>query len=374
MEKKFDFLPYSGALSFNCFLSENSLGRRLPIVGADDDASYIGAFDPFFIDKEKIRLSKSLRRLDDKTQVFIDHRSNPHIRNRRSHTDEVVSIAVYIAKILGLNVYLVEAIALGHDIGHSPFGHLGERAIRDFSGRNFEHCIMSVVVSQFIERNGKGLNLSWEVLEGIANHSRGIGGLQINPNLPLEYAVVMLADKIAYVFSDLNDALRCGYFKENDLPSEFFELGKNQRERWNNCIFNLVKESAEKMTVSFLDSDVAQKFSYLRDWSFNNFYLKLDKEFQRESVYEDFKLVYPKLNKRLEGINQDVSLPIALMTDSEFRKIAQTLKKDKKKFLAPDYFNNFGFYEIVSNLPKDSKIDICNAGLNKSKFQNFNAW
>lgn len=374
MEKKFDFTPYFNALVFQCFLAENSLGRLSQIGVLDDDAPYIGAFDPYFVDKEKIRLSKSLRRLDDKTQVFIDHRSNPHIRNRRSHTDEVVSIAVYIAKILGLNVYLVEAIALGHDIGHSPFGHLGERAIRDLSGRDFQHYIMSVVIAQFIERNGKGLNLSWEVLEGIANHSRGAGGLKINPNLPLEYAVVMLADKIAYVFADLNDALRCGYLKESQLPAEFYELGKNQRERWNNCIFNLVKESAEKKTISFLDSDVAKKFEFLRQWSFNNFYLKLDKEIQRESVYDDFKKVYPKLKERLSETNQDVFLSLALMTDSELRKISHTLKKDEKKFFAPNYFLGFGFYEIITNLPDDKKIDICNAGLDKRKFQRFDAW
>jgi dGTPase len=211
MEQKKDFIPYLNSLFFSQFVSSQSLGRRYSLEELDDDHLYLGAFNPYFIDREKIRLSKSLRRLEDKTQVFIDHRSNPHIRNRRSHTDEVVSIAVYIAQILGLNVYLVEAIALGHDIGHSPYGHLGERIIGELSGRDFRHYIMSVVIAQFIERNGKGLNLSWEVLEGIANHSRGAGGLKINPDLPLEYAVVMLADKVAYTFSDLNDALRCGY-------------------------------------------------------------------------------------------------------------------------------------------------------------------
>lgn len=372
--EKINFIQYLNFFSDKRFRYEDSLGRRNPIGYMDEDAIYMGAFDPYFIDKEKIRLSKSLRRLSDKTQVFVDHRSNPHIRNRRSHTDEVVSIAAYITKILGLNDYLVEAIALGHDIGHAPFGHLGEKMIREFFGCGFEHYIMSVVVAQFIERGGKGLNLSWEVLEGIANHSRGIGGLRVNPNLPLEYAVVMLADKIAYVFADLNDALRCGYLSESQLPQEFFALGENQRERWNNCIFNLVKESAEKQTISFVDSPVAQKFNFLRQWSFDNFYLRLDKEVQRKSIQEDFKQVYPELVNRLADLNQDTSLSVALMTDSEFKKISQTLKKDRKKFYTKDYFKNFGFYKIVSELPKDSKISICNAGLDKSKFQRFDAW
>lgn len=371
MEKKFDFLLYQNSLASRCFSAGNSLGRRYSPEDFDDDVPYSSAFNPYFIDKEKIHLSKSLRRLSDKTQVFIDRRSNPHIRNRRSHTDEVVSIAVYITEVLGLNVFLVEAIALGHDIGHSPFGHLGERAIRDFSGRDFEHSIMSVIVAQFIERSGKGLNLSWEVLEGIANHSCGSGGLKINPNLPLEYAVVMLADKIAYVFADLNDALRCGYLTESQLPQEFTELGKNQRERCNNCIFNLVQESAKKQTISFVDSPTAQKFNFLRQWSFDNFYHKLDNECQRASVYEDFKMVYPELENCLADFNQDVFLAIALMTDGEFRKISKTLRNDRKKLFTPDYFRNFGFYEVLSSLPNNSKIDICNADLDKSKFHRF---
>ncbi|MFZ4632017.1 MAG: HD domain-containing protein [Patescibacteria group bacterium] len=374
MRKENQFSPFQMALFFQQFASSQSVGRRSTIENSDDDGIYLGALNPFFIDKEKIRLSKSLRRLNDKTQVFVDRQNNPHLRNRRTHTDEVVSVAVYIATILGLNVHLVEAIALGHDIGHTPYGHIGERAISELAGRKFTHQVMSLVIAQKVERSGKGLNLSWETLEGILNHSRGDGQLIMNRSLPLEYAVVMFADKIAYTFSDLNDALRCSYFQESQLPAEFFALGKSQRERTNNCILHLVKESAEKQFISFSDSQVAQQFESLRQWSFHNFYRKLDHEVQREAVYDDFKKVYPFLEDIFGKLGHNVFLALALMTDSEIRKITLTLKKDKKKIYAPGFFSSFGFYEILSNLPKNSKIDIFNADLDKSKFKRFDAW
>jgi hypothetical protein len=112
----------------------------------------------------------------------------------------------------------------------------------------------------------------------------------------------------------------------------------------------------------------------LRQWSFENFYHELDNEIQKETIYGDFKKVYPKLENRLGEMGYDVFLAMALMTDSELRKISQTLKKDERKFFAHNYFQGFGFYEIISSLPKDSKIDIYNAGLDKSKFFRFEAF
>ena len=361
------FAPYVGAFSLSAFVSSQTIGRRYCLNDLDDDFAFIGALNPFFVDKEKLLQSKALRRLE-KTQVFPDRKSNVHIRNRRVHTDEVISIATYIAQILGLNVYLVEAIALGHDIGHSPFGHVGEKAIAEITGRNFRHEVMSVVIAQKIERKGRGLNLSFETLEGIINHSRGSGELRTNALLPLEYAVVMMADKIAYTFSDLNDAVRFGYFKESDLPTELFSLGKNQRERWFNCIFSLVKESVEKKTISFSESEIAVDFEALRQWSYKNFYSKVPGEEKRDKLYSEFRIVHPALQE-LIGSEKDAVLGLALMTDLEFKRILHVVENDSKKF-TKNFLKDFSFFEILSNLP-EREVDIFDADLNRQKFFRF---
>ena len=142
-------ITFKGSLSDKAFISSKSIGRRF---NNDNDLMY-DFLDPFFLDREKIRLSKSYRRLADKTQVFpTDLHSN--VRNRLIHTNDVVNLASLFANILGLNVYLAEAIAYGHDIGHTPFGHLGERLICDLSKKEFTHNVMSVVVAQKVERKG----------------------------------------------------------------------------------------------------------------------------------------------------------------------------------------------------------------------------
>jgi dGTPase len=148
MNNKKNFSDYKGSLSSMAFNSNNSLGRRYK----NDMDSVYNFLDPFFLDREKIRLSKSYRRLADKTQVFpLNLYINSHIRNRLIHTNDVVNLSAIFSNILGLNVYLSEAIAYGHDIGHTPFGHLGERLIQNLSGKNFTHYVMSVVIAQKID-------------------------------------------------------------------------------------------------------------------------------------------------------------------------------------------------------------------------------
>jgi len=218
---------FKDGLAHKAFRSETSRGRLNS--AKDDDYMYYGVLDPFEMDVQKILESKAIRRLKDKTQVFC-FPENPHVRTRLSHTFQVVSVSTLIARILGLNVHLCQAIAWGHDIGHTPYGHMGEEFIARMTGKDFRHEIFGMVIAQRIERMGKGLNLSFETLEGMGNHSRGDGSLTINPNLPLEYTAVMYADKIVYTFSDIKDGLRNGYLQENHLPPHLDKLGGQPRE------------------------------------------------------------------------------------------------------------------------------------------------
>lgn len=365
MKTELDFKLYYNALKLKAFKNYETRGRRFSRAG-DDDEAMMAVLSPFRLDCEKLRQGKAFRRLADKTQVFISHKDNSHVRNRKIHTDEVASLAVQIASVLGLNISLVEAIAFGHDIGHSPFGHLGEKIISELSGQMFKHEIMSVVIAQKVERSGRGLNLSWETLQGILNHSRGKNGLQTNGDLPLEYAVVMFADKIAYTFSDLNDALRCGFFKESDLPTEFFALGQDQRSRWLSCLHALITESAEKKIISFYDSETAQKFETLRQWSYTNFYSQLDEGGQRREAREDLKLIYQFLDSWFKQFGHDPFLVMALLTDQEAKKIATFAKFPTIR--DTEMLKSFSFMELLSRFPRGHEVDIFNADLNPDHF------
>lgn len=377
MKTKFDFRPFSKALAAKAFQSSSTRGRRYfrayddkighqDLRAEDDDFSYFPVHDPFLMDREKIRLSKTVRRLADKTQVFVDHHVNEHLRNRKIHTDEVASLGVQISSILGLNTYLVEASALGHDLGHSPFGHLGEKVISEIAGKPFRHEIMSVVIAQQIERGGRGLNLSFETLEGILHHSRGKNGLHVNSSLPQEHNVVMLADKIAYTFSDLNDAVRCNYLSEKNLPAEVSALGKNQRERWLNCLYSLIKESSEKGFVSFADSDIAQKFESIRQWSYTNLYYKLNDEGPRQQAMTDLKAVHRFLSDWPGSEIQDPLLIMALLTDQEAKKIAKFAQYPTIKDIG--MLKSMSFMEMLSRIPSNRPINIFEPDLNPENF------
>jgi dGTPase len=356
--EKLDFKPYKDALRDKAFLTENSRGRRFP-RHSDEDGVYGGILDPYRLDIQKIRMSKALRRLSDKTQVFphtFSDVNNVHVRTRGSHTCEVVSIAVILAEILGLNVQLVEAIAWGHDVGHAPYGHLGERTIASILEKKFRHEIMSVIVLQQCERRGGGLNLSFEVLEGILHHSRSNKGLEINHDLPLEYALVMLSDKIAYIFSDLNDAVRVGCFScEAEIPY-LLELGLNQRKRNLACLHALVKESAEKGFVSFSESVTAIRFNKLRNWAYENLYNKLDLSPERLQLVEDLKTVHGFLAslRELELINFDPALALALMTDGEAELMTKIAERQTMKDL--EVIKTLGFYETARTIPGEINL------------------
>lgn len=366
MKEKFDFLKYQGALSHLAFDPAKSLGRRY-----EDDEEiglYGNVFDPFRLDMEKIRSSKSFRRLANKTQVFPPDK-HPNIRNRLVHTDDVVSVSIIASDILGLNSNLAGAIALGHDIGHTAYGHLGERMITNISGQKFSHAVMGVVSAQCIERSGLGLNLTYEVLEGILHHTRGGGEMNISNHLPQENSLVMLADKIAYTSADLNDAIRVGYINRNNVPKEFLSLiSKTQREFTARVLFALVGESAEAGFVSFEKSEVAQSFSALREWMYQNIYYQLDSEEYREKLGLDFSEMSGFFHNSPLLKPFDSYLPMALMTDVE----ADAFRWDNREpgqFSPAEQRTEFGFAEIIDRLPKNKTIDIFHPDLRKEDFK-----
>ena len=201
-------------------------------------------------DRDRIIHSKAFRRLMHKTQVFLSP-SGDHYRTRLTHTLEVSQISRTIARALRLNEDLTEAIALGHDLGHTPFGHAGEEALDavlkevGFS-QGFSHVHQSLRIVEKLEKNGMGLNLTWEVRDGIAHHSKGLTG-EILSRAPatLEGQVVRISDIVAYVNHDLDDSIRAGLVKE--IPEEFLrEIGKTHARRINNLVLDVINATKEK--------------------------------------------------------------------------------------------------------------------------------
>jgi len=226
-------------------------------------------------DRDRIIHCKSFRRLKHKTQVFIAPFGD-HYRTRLTHTLEVMQIARTISRALRLNEDLTEAIALGHDLGHTPFGHSGEDALNDAYPEGFQHNEQSLRVVEKLEGNG-GLNLTWEVKDGILNHSQEkekILSLK-SKNHPhtIEGKVVKIADPLAYVNHDIDDALRAGIIKERDLPGEILHiLGKTHKERIDKLIQNIVKESIGKSYIT-MDKNLLEAFNELRDFMYKKVYL-----------------------------------------------------------------------------------------------------
>ncbi len=216
-------------------------------------------------DRDRILHSKSFRRLIHKTQVFISPQGD-HYRTRLTHTLEVAQLSRTVAKALRLNEDLTDAIALGHDLGHTPFGHAGERALNDICPLGFVHSEQSVRVVEKLEKKGEGLNLTWEVRDGIRNH-RSTG----HPST-LEGQIVRICDKIAYINHDIDDAERGGILTEEDIPLEFREtLGFSTRDRLNTLIHDIILQSVGKQEVS-LSPEMERVVGDLRRFMFENVY------------------------------------------------------------------------------------------------------
>lgn len=219
-------------------LSAASQGRERPLPEDDLRPSYQR-------DRDRVVHCKSFRRLQGKTQVFLAPRGD-HYRNRLTHTLEVAQVARSIARALRLNEMLVEAICMGHDLGHTPFGHAGERALDALAEGGFHHVRQSVRVVEVLEANGEGLNLTAEVRDGILRHSKGRGNVLMTGSgakaLTLEAEIVRLADIIAYVNHDLDDAVRAGLLGEQEVPAEVRRaLGASHGERLATLVGDVIR-------------------------------------------------------------------------------------------------------------------------------------
>ncbi|MBQ8140403.1 MAG: deoxyguanosinetriphosphate triphosphohydrolase [Clostridia bacterium] len=245
-------------LSPYAFLTCNTRGRDFPYVPCENRTE-------FQRDRDKILHSQSFRRLMNKTQVFLAPVGD-HYRTRMTHTLEVTQIARIIARALRLNEDLTEAVAMGHDIGHTPFGHAGEYAMQQCYDPNFTHYRQSLRVVEKLENNGEGLNLTWEVRDGIVNHT---GDSMAST---LEGVIVKYADRIAYINHDIDDACRAGILSVEDIPSWIRDvLGNGHSERINTLVTSIIRASSDKNIISAED-EVQKAMNSLRDFLFERVY------------------------------------------------------------------------------------------------------
>jgi len=289
---------------------------------ADED-DFLGLErNPFRLDAEqKLLPSKCMRRLMDKTAVYTQP-SNQHVRTRLSHSFDVANNASALARILGLNDSLAFACGLGHDVGHTPFGHSGESFIRKVTGKQFRHEVFGVVLLQKVERHGGGVNLTHQVLHGILKHSRGKGFFSTNPEVTPEGNLIPLCDSIAYLFADANDTfdkLRCVDIQ--DLPELQVILnwfGTDQRVRTFRCFEAICRESAAKGEVAFAESEEATKLKELKRLMYEKVYGRIHPPKETDLLENCYK--------KLETMNLAVepALALALMTDEEVIHIATT--------------------------------------------------
>jgi len=224
-------------------------------------------------DRDRIIHSKAFRRLKHKTQVFLAPRGD-HYRTRLTHTLEVSQIARTISRALRLNEDLTEAIALGHDLGHTPFGHAGEDILREIYPGGFNHYEQSLRVVDVLEKNGQGLNLTHEVREGILKHSKGRGEIFTSTGADtLEAQVVRVSDVIAYVNHDLDDAMRAGVVKKSHIPPEFLRLGDSHAKRIDTMVKDVIYTSLSTGLKHIRMSQEVKGLTYaLRDFLYENVY------------------------------------------------------------------------------------------------------
>ena len=256
-------------------------------------------------DRDRILHSKSFRRLKDKTQVFLTPEGD-HYRTRLTHTLEVSQNARTIAKALCMNEDLVEAIALGHDLGHTPFGHAGERALDRVCPLGFSHNEQSVRLVEILEKGGRGLNLTYEVRDGIRNHKTS------TKPCTLEGKIVRLSDKIAYIHHDMDDAIRGKILEEEDIPKELRNtLGKTTTERLDRLIHDIIINSEEQNDIR-MSLEIGQAFTDLRQFMFQNVYQNPKAKGEEnkaerlvESLYEYYLVHLELLPKELTGLVEE---------------------------------------------------------------------
>ncbi len=245
-------------LSPYAFLTKNTKGREYPYVPCENRTE-------FQRDRDRIIHSKSFRRLMHKTQVFL-FPIDEHYRTRMTHTLEVTQVARIIARALCLNEDLTEAAAMGHDLGHTPFGHAGESAMQKCYSKDFTHYRQGIRVVEKLEHDGAGLNLTYEVRDGILHHT----GESLASTL--EGVIVKFADRIAYINHDIDDAIRAGILSIDDIPRELTEvLGRGHSERINKMVTSVITASTNKPEIKFTD-EIGEATMKLRKFLFENVY------------------------------------------------------------------------------------------------------
>ncbi len=246
-------------------------------------------------DRDRIIHCKSFRRLKNKTQVFFSPEGDNY-RTRLTHTIDVTQIARSIARALNLNEDLAEAIALGHDLGHTPFGHSGERVLDKLSPNGFSHNLQSRRVVEVLEKDGLGLNLTFEVRDGIENHK-----VSLSPST-LEGKAVSLSDWIAYINHDIDDAIAGGLISKNDLPKEAIDvLGETSRDRINTMIFSIYRASYDKNKVE-MESEVYEATKTLRQFMFDRVYFSESAKKEEEKAERMISSMYDYFLKNIKEL------------------------------------------------------------------------
>jgi dGTPase len=277
-------------LSSYAKLSSQSVGRQKE----EKESDYLTCFQS---DRKRIIYSKAFRRLKHKTQVFLEPEGD-HYRTRLIHTVEVSEISRTIARCLSLNEDLAEAIALGHDLGHTPFGHAGEVILNKLSKNGFKHNEQSLRIVDVLEGND-GLNLTNEVRDGILNHT--------GENIPstLEGQIVRIADRIAYINHDIDDAIRGGIIKEQDLPNECIKiLGNNSQMRIENMIMDIVSKSTNCIRMSSVFQNAQDE---LRNFLFDKVYVNSIAKKDEQKAQDIIEKLFMYFRKNLNSIPTEIS-------------------------------------------------------------------
>ncbi len=310
-------------------------------------------------DRDRIIHSKAFRRLKHKTQVFLAPKGD-HYRTRLTHTLEVAQIARTIAKALKLNEDLTEAIALGHDLGHTPFGHAGEEVLNELLPGGFKHNEQSLRVVDVLEKDGKGLNLTLEVRDGILNHSKGKGPIFSEKEKPLtlEAEVVRISDVIAYVNHDIDDAVRAGLITLEDLPEVVKKrLGISHSERISGLVKSVILTTKEANKKAILmDEKSLSALTTLRDFLFEKIYFSpvVRKEFEKaKRILVSLFEFYFKNFERME----------------HFQKLSRIFPDTPKERIIADYISGmtdrFALYQYFELfIPKPFGINFSSGGMN----------
>lgn len=283
-------------------------------------------------DRDRILYSKAFRRLKNKTQVFYSPEGD-HYRTRLTHTLDVTQVARSIARGLSLNEDLAEAIALGHDLGHTPFGHSGERILNKLCPSGFKHNEQSRRVVEVLENDGRGLNLTLEVRDGIENHK-----MALNPST-LEGKVVSFSDWIAYLNHDIDDAIEANIIKKTDLPEDLLKvLGRTSRERINKMISSIIETSDGQPFVK-MDEEILETTKKLREFLTDAVYNSSEARGEEVKAERMLSALYDYYSKRIDELPE--SNREMIERDGKDRVICDYLSSMTDRFAVNQFDNIF---------------------------------